>query len=143
MFTSFDRRMFHAAKMEAEKSTFDRFHVGCVVTYKGHIIGRGHNSTKTHPVQDKFNRYRRFNNSGGYSPSSIHAEISALCSVKHCMINDINWSKVKVYVYRVRRDGNGACSRPCKACEHFMRSLGITGCYYSEDNNCLAYIEYC
>ena len=35
--TSFDKKMFHQAYIEATKSTFDRFHVGAVIAYKGHI----------------------------------------------------------------------------------------------------------
>ena len=61
--TSFDKKMFHQAYIEATKSTFDRFHVGAVIAYKGHIIGRGHNSTKTHPMQQRYDmKYRAFNN---------------------------------------------------------------------------------
>lgn len=141
--TNFDKRMFQCARAEAFKSDFDRFNVGCVVVYKHKIIGRGCNGKKTHPIQKKYNKFRKFNRSRNYSPASLHAEVSALCSVKHSVGMDINWKKVKVYVYRVRKDGSGACARPCKACETLMRSLGITGCYYSEDINCLAYIEYC
>lgn len=145
MFNSFDLRMFAAAKSEAEKSTFDRFHVGCVVTYKGHIISRGHNSDKTHPVQKKQNRFRHFNNCenpNNYYPPSVHAEVSALCAISYPVGINIKWDKVKIYVVRVLKNGNMACSKPCGACEHLIRSLGIKGCYYSENNNCLAYIEY-
>lgn len=141
-FTNFDKRMFDQARLEAEKSTFNRSHIGCVVTYKGHIIGRGHNSSKTHPLQKEFNRFRKFSYSNNYSPDSIHAEMAALCSVSYPVGINVKWNKVRIYVCRVRKDGTTACSRPCKACENFMRSLGIGGCYYTENNNCLAYIEY-
>ena len=61
-FSKFDERMFHAAHIEAEKSEYKRFHVGCVITYKHTIIGRGHNSNKSHPMQKEYNQYRNFNN---------------------------------------------------------------------------------
>lgn len=140
--TNFDRNMFHQARLEAMKSTHEKFHIGCIVVYKHKIISRGFNSEKTHPIQDSFNRFREFNNYNSYSPSSIHAEIAALCSIRRCVRINVNWSKVKVYVYRLRKNGDGACAKPCSACENFMRFLGISGCYYSEDNNCLAYISY-
>ena len=38
-FTNFEKRMFLAARAEAEKSDYDRFHIGCVITYKNKIIG--------------------------------------------------------------------------------------------------------
>ena len=144
--TSFDRRMFHQAYIEATKSTFDRFHVGCVVVYKGHVISRGHNSKKTHPVQQRQNRFRVLNNydkPNNYYPPSIHAEVSALCSISYPVGINIKWDRVKIYVVRVLKNGDMACSKPCAACENLIRTLGIKGCYYSENNNCLAYIEYC
>lgn len=144
MFNSFDMRMFSEAKKEAKKSEFDKFHVGCVITYKGHIIGRGRNSSKTHPIQKKQNKFRTFNNCdcNNYYPPSIHAEVSALCSISYPVGVNIKWDRVKVYVVRVLKNGDVACSKPCAACENLIRKLGIKGCYYSENNNCLAYIEY-
>lgn len=142
--SSFDRVMFHQAYIEATKSTFNRFQVGCVIAYKGHIIGRGHNSNKTHPMQKEYNdKYRRFNNAkGAYVKHSIHAEISAITSVSYVVGKDIDWSKCKIYVYRIcngRRLGFG-CAKPCPACTHALRDLGVKDCYYT-DNEGLSYIE--
>lgn len=144
MFNSFDKRMFHAAKIEAEKSTFDRFKVGCVIAYKNRIIGRGHNSNKTHPMQQLYNeRYREFNNVDGVAiKHSVHAEISALCSVSYCIGKDIDWGKVKVYVFRIcpgKRLGYG-CAKPCPACTAMLKDHNIKHVYYSDDNG-LSYLE--
>lgn len=143
-FTNFDMRMFNEARKEAEKSTFDRSRVGCVIAYKGHIISRGRNDSKSHPLQKFYNRrYRRFNVTDGQMiVDSIHAETHAISNINYVVGKDVDWSKVKVYVCRVRKDGTIACSRPCCACENMLRSLGIVGCYYTEDNNSLAYTEY-
>ena len=140
-FTNFDKRMFEQARIEAEKSTFDRSHIGCVITYKGHIIGRGHNSSKTHPIQKEYNRFREFDYSNNYSPDSIHAEIAALCSVSYPVGINVKWNRVRVYVCRVRKDGKIACSRPCKACMKYMRSLGIRHILFTENYNAYGYIE--
>ena len=130
------------AREEATKSKHKKFRLGCVVTYKHNIIGTGSNGTKTDPIQKTFNRYRDFRYSNSYEPDTVHAEVKALKSVSYVVGKNINWNHVHVYVFRIRKDGSGACARPCRACENLMRSLGITGCYYSESNNCLAYIEY-
>lgn len=144
---SFDRKMFHQAYVEATKSTHDRFHIGCVVVYKHKIIGRGHNSNKTHPIQKKYNeRYREFkfcDNSGSIH-HSLHAEISALLGIPYYVGKDVDFSKVSMYVYRIcpgRKRGYGL-SKPCPACEAFIRDMGIKSVYYT-DNSGLAYIEYC
>lgn len=50
-FSKFDIRMFNEARMEAESSEFKRFHTGAVIVYKKHIIGRGKNDDKSHPMQ--------------------------------------------------------------------------------------------
>lgn len=143
--TSFDKKMFKQAYIEATKSTFDRFHVGAVIAYKGHIIGRGHNSTKTHPMQQEYDmKYRMFNNykTGDFIRHSIHAEIACLNSVPYTVGRDVDWSKAKIYVYRIctgKRLGYG-CSRPCPACTHAIRDLGIRHVYFTDDNG-LSYLE--
>lgn len=142
--SSFDRAMFRQAYIEASKSTFNRFRVGCVIAYKKHIIGRGHNSDKTNPMQKEYNiRYRHFNNGDGSAVKhSVHAEISAIQSVSYIVGKDIDWSQTKVYVYRIcpgKRLGYG-CARPCIACENALRDLGVKHIFYT-DNCGLSYTE--
>lgn len=142
---SFDKKMFHQAYIEATKSTFNRFHVGAVIVYKNRIIGRGRNSGKTHPMQQTYNeKYRRFNNndSGDFVRHSVHAEIAALCSVPYCIGKDVDWSKVKIYVYRIspgRKRGYGN-SKPCPACTAALRDHGVKQIYFTS-NEGLAYLE--
>lgn len=133
--------MFHAAKKESIKSDYNKFNLGCVITYKGHIIGRGHNSKKTHPLQKEYNRFREFNNSNNYSPDSLHAELAAICSISYPVGINVKWDKVHVYIYRERKDGRTGCSYPCKACMNYMRSLGIQHVFFTEDYNSYGYIK--
>lgn len=120
-------RVFQFAKNMAEMSDFERQKMGCVVVYKNKIIGMGFNSTKSHPLQKEYNRYRF---KGDYSPHCMHAEMHALMPIRHL---DIDWSKVKVYTYRIcREDGSrGALARPCISCQTFMKELGIRHIYYT------------
>lgn len=131
-----DYRFFEAARQEALCSNFDRFHVGCVIVYKGHIIGRGSNSPKTDPMQKKYNAMRTFNRCG-HKPiiHSIHAEIAALKSIPYPIAESIDWGKVKVYVFRVckgkpLRQGLARC---CPSCMQALRDKGVRKIYYSTD----------
>ena len=135
MFNSFDMRMFAEARKEAEKSEFDKFHFGAVITYKNKIIGRGHNSDKTDPMQCKYNVYRHFNNVDGvnYVKHSIHAEISAIKSISYVTGREIDFSKCSIYIYRIY-NGRGSIfgdSMPCQACRHALLDIGITNVYYT------------
>lgn len=143
-FTNFDKKMFLAARAEAEKSTFAHFNLGCVITYKGHIIGRGRNSDRTHPLQKKYNeKYRGFNPcSANEFRHSLHAEVSALMSIPYTVGRDINWSKANVYVYRIcqgKPSGYG-CSKPCRACTQALRECGIRNVFFTDDDG-LSYIR--
>lgn len=143
-FNSFERRMFNQARIEAEKSGFDRFHVGCVISYKNKIIGRGSNGDKTHPMQQKYNRrYRKFNvNKGGFVKHSVHAEISALSSVPYVIGKDVDWGKVKIFVYRIchgKPNGYGL-AKPCPACLNAIRDIGIRHVYFTSDEG-YSYLE--
>jgi len=143
-FTNFDKRMFQAACAEAEKSDYERFHIGCIITYKNKIIGAGHNSNKSHPMQRKYNRrYRKFNcTEGQYIHDSVHAEIAAINSISYATGIQVDWSRVKVFVYRIcngKEFGYGN-AKPCPACTQAIRDLGIKSVYFTDDDG-YAYLE--
>ena len=46
---------------------------------------------------------------------------------------DIDWSKVKLYIYRETRDGKLAMSRPCPACMQAIKDLNIKHIAYTTD----------
>lgn len=141
---NFDRRMFHYAYLEAIKSDYKRFNIGCVIAYKHSIIGKGHNSNRSDPMQKQYNRkYRTFNHiSGSYIHDSLHAEMSAIKSIPYTVGIQIDWSKVKVYVYRIchgKRLGYGN-AKPCSACTAALRDLNIRHVYFTDDDG-YSYIE--
>lgn len=142
--SNFDKRMFHYAYLEATKSDYKRFNIGCVIAYKHSIIGRGHNSNKSHPSQKKYNRkYRTFNYMGGtYIHDSLHAEIAAIHSIPYTVGINVDWSQVKLYVYRIchgKRLGYG-CAKPCPACTAAIKDLGVKHIYFTDDEG-LSYME--
>ena len=102
---SYMSRWFLAARAEAFKSNFHTFKIGCVIVYKNHIIGRGHNQLKTDPTQKIYNnKYRDWTNEIEFSKTcghTIHAETDALTSVTYPIAQQVKWKKAKAYVYRV------------------------------------------
>lgn len=126
MLTKTDMHYFDKASKVAEISDFAKINIGCVAVYQGTIIGVGFNTNKTHPMQKKYNRYR---NGENFIPK-LHAEINCLNSIRYL---DINFSKVKLYIYRKRKSAKYGMCRPCPSCLAAIKDLGIKHIYYTTD----------
>lgn len=122
-----DRRYFIKAHHIAELSDFHKTHIGCVAVYQGRIIGVGFNMNKTHPLQKYYNIYRDKH----IDMPKLHAEISCISFIRHL---DINFSKVKLYIYRTRCDQEYGMSRPCPSCMAVIKDLGIRHVYYTTND---------
>ena len=103
-------------------------HVGCVAVYQGNVIGIGCNSNKTHPQKKYYNRYR--NGSEGLLPK-LHAEINCMNQIRHL---DLNFSKVKLYIYRICTERPHGIARPCPSCMAAIKDIGIRDIYYTTDD---------
>lgn len=123
-----DYRYFNKARQVATISDYNKFHIGCVAVYQGQVIGLGCNCNKTHPTQKFYNKYR--NPSDALLPK-LHAEISCLNQIKNL---DINFSKVRLYIYRIRKDQHFGMSRPCPSCMAAIKDLGIREIYYTTNS---------
>lgn len=128
MLRNVDYRYFDKARQIADISDYNRVHIGCVAVYQGQIIGIGCNCNKTHPTQKLYNRYREQSDS---MLPKLHAEISCLNQIKHL---DINFTKVKLYIYRIRKDQPFGLSRPCLSCMAAIKDLGIRDIYYTTND---------
>ena len=128
MLSKSDYKYFDKARSIANLSDYHKIHMGCVAVYQGNIIGIGCNCNKTHPIQKKYNRYRIHKNS---LLPKLHAEINCLNQIRHL---DINFSKVKLYIYRIRRDQDFGLSRPCPSCMAAIKDLGISKIYYTTND---------
>lgn len=129
-----DYKFFNKARQIADVSDYKKIHVGCVAVYKGNIIAIGCNTNKTHPVQKYYNKFRDPN---GEDTSMIilpklHAEINCINQLKH--LDNINFSKVKLYIYRIRNDRPYGMSRPCPSCMAAIKDLGIRDIYYTTND---------
>lgn len=119
MITKSDYKYFTKARQVAMVSDYKNIHVGCVAVYQGNIIGIGCNCNKTHPVQKFYNKYR--NKSNELLPK-LHAEINCINSIKNM---DINFHKVKLYIYRIQKDQLFGIARPCLSCMAAIKDLGF------------------
>lgn len=137
---SYTEQWFKHARDEAIKSDFRTAKVGCVVVYKNHIIGRGHNQYKTDPLQKEYNqKYKEWSSPEEYSQNSghtLHAEIDALKNIPYPVAKQVIWKKVQVYIYRAAPglETYSGLALPCSACAHAMQDLGINGAYYTTGN---------
>ena len=125
MLRNVDYRYFEKARQIADISDYSRIHIGCIAVYQGQVIGLGFNTNKTHPVQKFYNRYREPSDT---MLPKLHAEISCVNQIKHL---NINFSKVKLYIYRIRKDQPYGMARPCPSCMAAIRDLGIRDIYYT------------
>ena len=128
MLRNTDIRYFNKARQVATISDFYKTHVGCVAVYQGQLIGLGCNCNKTHPMQKFYNKYRE--ESDTILPK-LHAEINCINQLKHL---NINFSKVKLYIYRIRKDQPFGMARPCASCMAAIKDLGIREIYYTTDD---------
>ena len=128
MIRNSDYRFFNKACSVAAISDYRKTHIGCVAVYKGQIIGIGCNCKKSHPSQKYYNRYR--NPSESMIPK-LHAEISCLNQIRHL---DIDFRKVKLYIYRKMNIRPFGMARPCPSCMAAIMGIGIRDIYYTTDN---------
>lgn len=128
MITKSDYKYFYKARQAATISDFHKTHIGCVAVYQGNIISIGCNCNKTHPIQKKYNRYRKPSDS---MLPKLHAEISCINSIRYL---DVNFSKVKLYIYRIRNDQPFGLSRPCPSCMAAIKDLGIRDIFYTTND---------
>lgn len=139
---SYTEQWFKQARDEAIKSNFHTAKVGCVIVYKNHVIGKGHNQHKTDPLQKEYNqKYREWSTTETeeYSQNSghtLHAEIDALKSIPYTVSKQVIWRKVQVYIYRAAPglEKYSGLALPCSACAHAMQDIGIIGAYYTTGN---------
>ena len=117
------------AKQQSLKSDFKRQGVGCVAVIGNKQIAIGCNTSKSHPDQKKYNRYRNFSNPEK-DTSTIHAEIHVLSKIKHL---DLDFEDVILYVGRQKKDGTQGMAKPCKACQRAIKEMGIGTVYYTEE----------
>lgn len=126
-----DLHLFKVARECSLQSDYcGNAHLGCIVVYKGSVLAKGFNTNKTHTIQDRYNVCRYKSSGNRYLPAKCHAELGALNKVRWL---DIDFSKVRVYVYRELKNGALAMARPCSSCLTAIKQMGIRYIYYTSD----------
>lgn len=128
MITKSDCKYFDKARQVAMISDYHKIHIGCIAVYQGSIIGIGCNCNKTHPTQKFYKKYRK---TSDLMLPKLHAEISCINSIKRL---NIDFSKVRLYIYRIRKDQPFGLSRPCPSCMAAIKDLGIRDIYYTSND---------
>ena len=129
-----DSHLFKAARKASKNADYtgaNSVQIGCVAVYKGTILAKGCNSDRTHPMQERYNRFRYKNVGNRYLPAKCHAETAVISKIKNL---DIDFSKVHIYVYRELRNGKLGMARPCSACMAAIKQLGIKHVHYTTDS---------
>lgn len=134
MLRHIDYKYFDKAKQIASVSDVRQTHIGCVAVHQGQVVGLGCNCNKTHPIQKKYDKYRELNIEGCRGISrlhSLHAEMNCLNQLKNL---DVNFAKVKLYIYRIRKDQPYGLARPCPACMAAIKDFGIKDIFYTTND---------
>lgn len=115
-------RFFTLAKRESEKSEHTKARIGAVIVKGNYVVSSGYNMYKTHTTQFKHNRLTN------YEPPEpcLHAEIHALIKSGY---HDLTGAEL--FVYRERKKGGLALSRPCRACQDAISKSGIRHVYFT------------
>lgn len=131
MISKSDRKGFSRAASVATLSDYRKFSVGCVATIHGKVVSVGFNTTKTHPAQKHFNKFRDVTEAPGVGKinHSLHAEIMCLNSLP-----PTDGRGIKLYIYRQRHDQPYGLARPCRACMAAIREAGIRHIYYTTND---------
>ena len=132
-------RYLNMARDASKESKFPKYHLGAVAIYKGSLLAAGCNSKKTNPRQMLLNRERgwRANTNEFYNP--VHAELACLSKIRYL---DIDFSKVRLYIYREHKNGVKAMARPCSACRKMIKDMGVKEVWYTtEDGFAYEYME--
>lgn len=127
--TKSDYKFFEKARNVAMLSNYIKAHVGCIAVYHDSVIGTGCNSNKTHPAQQYYNRYRI---KSEFLLPKLHAEIDCTNSIKNF---NINFSKVKLYIYRIRMDQSFGMASPCPSCMAAIKDLEFKICIIQQMTN--------
>lgn len=111
---------FRLAKEASKYSDHHSHKLGSVILLKNKPIAVGTNERyKTHPIMKKYS-----------SLKTIHAELSAILSVK----NKQSLEGATMVVYRQKKNGTTALSRPCNICEQILKSFKFGKIIYTTEN---------
>ena len=87
-----------------------------LVVKKKRVLSVGYNNPKTHPLANTKMR-------------QLHAEMDAII---RCTPDQLDGAEL--IVVRARRDRKVGMAKPCRACDAFVRRMGLKRVYYTVDS---------
>lgn len=124
-------RYLNMARDVGKRSKFPKYHLGAVAIYKGSLLAAGCNSKKTNPRQMLLNRERGWRADANEFYNPVHAELACLSKIRYL---DIDFAKVRLYIYREHKNGIKAMARPCLACRKMIKDMGIKEVWYTTED---------
>lgn len=125
-------KFFNRAKLISQQSDC-KIKIGATLVYKNKVVASGYNTNKSNPLQKKLNIYRTANDrvfDVNQHCNGLHAEIMCLQHATKRFKG--RFDKCSLFVYRENKNGNmELLARPCKACESYIKMLGIKDIYYT------------
>lgn len=115
-------KFLRAAFDLAKEHTFDPhldYNHCAVIAKGGKILSVGYNYRGTNPLTEHYRTKEH--------TCTVHAEIDAIVSKR----KKVRFEGAKVYVVRIKSDGNVAMSKPCEMCQHVLYNYGIKRAYFS------------
>lgn len=128
MFTTRDTKLFQVARSLARTSNHSKARIGAVIVQDREILSVGVNGVKSHPLQQKYNRFRFVDDNAKHL---MHAELDAIVKSK---LDTSNNKRTSIYVYRDMADHQHGKSRPCAGCLHALKDYNINHIFYTTDD---------
>jgi len=110
-------RYLRILKRLSLRSNHHSHKISCLIIRSGKIIGRGFNMLKTHPHSP----HKNWN--------QVHAEFHAVLNAGY----DVEGATA--YIFRQKKDGSLASSKPCPSCHEFLVKQGIAEIVYTFDKS--------
>ena len=111
-----------------EYDEYLEYHLCAVLVKGGQVLSIGYNKQATNSFVEHFTD--RVRGVRDYCLST-HAEMDVVLKARN--VTDLRGSKI--FVARVRRDGDLALARPCEICQEILYSYGVKRAYYTISNN--------
>lgn len=121
------QKFLRLAEQNARAYEFDPYldyHLCAILVKGGKILSVGYNKGSTNAFVEHFADLVR-----GYRDYSlgIHAEMDAVLKAR----SKTDLKGCKIYVTRIRRDGELGMARPCEICQKILHTYGIKRAYYT------------
>lgn len=110
-------KYYNLLKKLSLRSNHHSHQMSCIIIRGNKVIGRGFNMLKTHPHSP----HKNF--------KQIHAEFAAVLNAGY----DVKGATV--IIFREKKDGTLAVSKPCTSCHQFLIEQGVEEIVYTFENS--------